>query len=162
MDAAQLAELRAWIIEAGLAGESEMALVSGLCARLTGAGMPLAVARVFVDTLHPVHEGRMFRWERQESKAQQSEYGRQHGTDDAGDRWKRSPFYHMLQTGQSLLRRRLTAATEQEFSVFPELRADGITDYVAMITRFGAEHSIGEMDCMYSSWMASGDGFSDE
>jgi adenylate cyclase len=45
--------------------------------------------------------------------------------------------------------------------MFGELRAAGITHYVAFINRFAAERAIGEMDCVYSSWMADGEGFSD-
>jgi adenylate cyclase len=47
----------------------------------------------------------------------------------------------------------LTADTEAEFSVFPELRAAGLTDYVAIINRFAAEGAMGDMDCVYSSWI---------
>jgi adenylate cyclase len=51
-----------------------------------------------------------------------------------------------------MLRRRLTADTEKEFSVFPELRVQGMTDYVAITNRFAAEGIVGDMDCVYSSW----------
>ena len=37
-----------------------------------------------------------------------------------------------------------------------------MTDYIAIINRFAPEGMIGEMDCVYSSWMtARADGFSD-
>jgi adenylate cyclase len=36
--------------------------VSGFCDRCIAAGLPLARALLFVDTLHPVHEGRLLRW----------------------------------------------------------------------------------------------------
>ena len=55
-------------------------------------------------------------------------------------------------SGESLLKCRLTAATEAKFPIFSELRLDGITDYVAIANRFAAEGIIGEMDCVYSSW----------
>jgi hypothetical protein len=48
--------------------------------------------------------------------------------------------------------RRLSSATEDEFSPLPDLLAAGMTDYVAIITRFAAEGVIGEMDGVYSSW----------
>ena len=68
----------------------------------------------------------------------------------------------MLQTGESFWRRRLNAATEDEFSVLAEWRAEGMTDYVAIITRFAAEGVIGEMDAVYSSWTTRAPGgFSD-
>ena len=58
----------------------------------------------------------------------------------------------MLETGASLLRRRLSPDTVDEFSLLPEWYAAGLTDYVAVLTRFAAEGVIGEMDALYSSW----------
>ena len=60
MDPARISELRAWLIEAGLAGESETALLDGVCRRLPEAGLPIARAVMLIDTLHPVYEGRAF------------------------------------------------------------------------------------------------------
>src|ERR1700720_2840185 len=56
------AEASEWLTRAGLAGTAEAEIVSGLCRRFLAAGFPLARALLFVDTLHPVHEGRLFRW----------------------------------------------------------------------------------------------------
>jgi adenylate cyclase len=61
-----------------------------------------------------------------------------------------------------LLRRRITAESAAEFAVLADYRAVGMTDYVAMINRFAPEGTIGEMDCIYSSWAtARADGFDD-
>jgi adenylate cyclase len=81
---------------------------------------------------------------------------------DAAARWRASPFFRMLQTGENLLRQRVTAESETEFPVLREHRAAGMTEYVAMIDRFAPEAVIGEMDCVYSSWAtAHADGFAD-
>jgi adenylate cyclase len=163
MDAAQLTALSAWITEAGLAGCSETELVKDFCERLRALGMPVARSGVFIDTLHPVHEGRIFRWDRDNSAPTVTEYGRTEDTPEADERWKRSPLYHLLQSGHDFMRRRLDPESEREFSVFPELRAAGMTDYVCLITRFGSAGSIGQMDCVYSSWCsADPKGFLDE
>ena len=53
---------------------------------------------------------------------------------------------------RSLLRRRLKTNTADEFSLLPQWLAAGMTDYVAIITRFDPEGVIGEMDAVYSSW----------
>ncbi len=66
--------------------------------------------------------------------------------------WQRSPFYRMLETGASLLRRQLGPDTVDEFSLLPEWYAAGLTEYVAVLTRFAADGVIGEMDALYSSW----------
>jgi adenylate cyclase len=125
MDNAQFAELSVWITEAGLAGQSETAILAGFCEREMARGLPLARALVLIDTLHPIYEGRAFRWTRAQKETTLTEYGR---TDDDLSRWQRSPFSRLEDSGESVLRRRLTVETEGEFSVFPELRADGMTD----------------------------------
>ena len=174
MNDAILAELPSWLAQAGLAGDSETAIVNGFCERCVAGGIPLGRVHLFIDTLHPVHEGRLFRWGHDAAtESALTEYGRTNfaalaatGADaadvEAAKRWKLSPFYRMLKTGDSLLRRRLTAETETEFNVMAELRAAGVTDYLAVINRFAAEGSIGEMDCVYSSWTTRhADGFAD-
>ena len=160
MDDVQLTELSVWITDAGLAGQGESAILAGFCEREVARGVPLARGLALIDTLHPIYEGRAFRWTRAQKEATLNEYGR---TEDDLNRWRRSPFYWLEESGASVLRRRLTNETETEFSIFPELRADGITDYVAMANRFAGDETIGDMDCVYSSWATdSPQGFSDE
>jgi adenylate cyclase len=149
MDNDQLADLTAWISEAGLAGVSEAATLTGFCERALAIGLPLARANVVIDTLHPIYEGRAFTWKRTERETRLTEFGR---NDERSDLWERSPFYRLELTGESLLRRRLSAENEPEFSIFADLRAEGITDYLAITNRFAAEGIIGDMDCVYSSW----------
>ena len=60
----ELAALASWIADVGLEGAAETALIEGFCGRAVASGLPLARAIVFIDTLHPIHEGRVFRWER--------------------------------------------------------------------------------------------------
>jgi adenylate cyclase len=165
------AELSAWLAQAGLDGTSETDIVSGFCDRCVAAGLPLARALMFVDTLHPVHEGRLFRWGYGESPL--VEYGRTSphalaasGSESldvaAAQSWRNTPHYKMLQTGDSFLRRRLNATATDEFPVLSDFLAAGMTDYVAIINRFAPEGVIGEMDGVYSSWATRvPDGFSD-
>jgi adenylate cyclase len=143
-----LAKLTAWITEAGLAGITETATLTGFCERISALGLPLARANIVIDTLHPVYQGRAFTWKRHTSETALTEYGR----NDQLDRWKRSPFYQLELSGESLLRRRLNAETAGEFPIFADLRAEGITDYVAIASRFASDGAIGDMDCVYSSW----------
>src|SRR6516164_6302917 len=150
-DESCVSKLAAWVTAAGLAGESETALLAGFCERAQTMGIPLARAQVIIDTLHPVHEGRVFRWERDKEELAPRDYER---SDDrkAEARWRTSPWHHLLESGGSFLRRQITPDNEGEFWVFRELLASGITDYVAIINRFGAGAAIGNMDCVYSSW----------
>jgi hypothetical protein len=104
------AELSAWLTQVGLAGTPEQEIVFGFCERCVAAGMPLARGLVAIDTLDPVHEGRVFRWGYNPGLAPMVEYGRTSqeglaasGFDpqdvEAARRWRNSAFYHMLQTG---------------------------------------------------------------
>jgi adenylate cyclase len=174
MKDAFFAELSTWLTQAGLAGTSEIEIVSGFCDRCVAAGLPIARALMFVDTLHPVHEGRLLRWGYGPTESPLLEYGRTHldalaapGSEfldaDVAQRWRESPHYKMLQTGDSFLRCRLNATTKDEFPVFSEFLAAGMTDYVAIISRFAPEGVIGEMDGVYSSWATGAPGgFSDD
>jgi adenylate cyclase len=148
-----LSELRDWLAEAGLAGNSETEIVDGFCRRAVTAGLPIARATLIIDTLHPVHEGRVVRWRREgdERQAELIEYGpTTEGA--AAENWRRSPFFRLLEEGGSRLRRRLLAGEPAEFSAIVALQDEGMTDYLALITRFAAHGVIGEMDCVYSSW----------
>jgi adenylate cyclase len=160
MTESEIVELAAKITAGGLAGKPETTLLEGFCARAAASGLPIARAIVFIDTLHPIHEGRAFRWERARREATLTEYGRNNEGERA-ERWRTSPHYHMLENGHSSLRRRIGATNVDEFPMFRELHAAGISDYVAFINRFAAERAIGDMDCVYSMWMADGDGFSE-
>src|SRR5688500_11393093 len=66
----------AWLIQAGLRGEPDHALVSGFCERAVAAGLPVSRALAIIDTLHPVYEGRVFRWGHDKSQPAVEEFGR--------------------------------------------------------------------------------------
>ncbi len=155
----------AWVTEAGLMGMPETALLSGFCERLVAAGLPLTRAIVIIDTLHPVYEGRLFRWRRKPTPGEDlfTEYGRADGGSEAAERWRRSPFHHLLETEGSVLRRCFCRGDPTDFSLLEQYRDEGETDYLAMIHRFAAEGAIGEMDCVYSSWCSdASEGLSDD
>jgi adenylate cyclase len=156
-------ELSAWVTQAGLTGTPATHIVSEFCNRCVAAGIPLARSMMFIDTLHPVHEGQLFRWGFSPTEASLLEYGRTSpdglaasGSNpqdlETAKRWRRSPHFRMLQTGESFFRRRLNGTTDDEFPLLTQWQAEGITDYVAIITRFAADGVIGEMDAFYSSW----------
>ena len=162
MTEAEIAKLATWLAKAGLEGRRETALVEGFCNFAAAAGLPLKRAVVFIDTLHPIHEGRAFRWERGKPEVSLSEYGRS-SDGEAAERWRTSPWFQLLADGDSVLRRRIAADGEVEFPMFIELREASIVDFVAMVNRFAADGVIGEMDCFYSAWMTDrAEGFADD
>lgn len=163
MNEAQFNELAGWLNEAGLTDKGEVDLVAGACERMSSAGIPIQRCFVGIDTLHPVHEGRAVVWKRGSNETKLTEYGRTgSGEGDRGDAWRRSPFFRMIEKNEPVLRRRLTAESEGEFSIFPELRQSGATDYLAVMTSFGSERTIPIMDGIMSSWTSdAADGFSE-
>src|SRR5271155_4147162 len=161
MTEAEIAKLASWLAKAGLKGKMETGLLEGFCSRADAAGVPLARVILFVDTLHPIHEGRAFRGERDKPEATLSEYGRT-SEGEAAERWRTSPFFRMLTEGESALRRRIPAEGDLEFPMFAEMREASITDFLAIIDRFAEDGAIGDMDCVYSSWMTDRpEGFTD-
>jgi adenylate cyclase len=148
--AALLASTR-WLAETALAGASEAELVEGLCARLQDFGFGLSRVTVGIDTLHPVVGGRGFIWQRG-ARVEPREFGR--SDEEIDNRWRQSPHYHLLQSGERWLRHRIDpgAAPPRRFPVLDDIAAAGATDYVAFLTRFGETATIGEMDSVYSSW----------
>ncbi len=162
IDREKLKALAASITEAGLAGESEIGLAGRFCTGAIAAGLPIARTLLIVDTLHPVYEGRVFRWQRGQAEPTFTEYGRSN-VGEAATNWQRSPFYHLLQTGGSKLRLRLSEETDDRFNLVKELREAGMTDYLVLVSRFAAEGIVGELDCIYSSWATDApDGFGDD
>jgi adenylate cyclase len=163
MDDATANRILQSVAEAGLAGIPEPQLLRDFCLKLLADGIPVARANVIIDTLHPVHEGRVFRWRKNEADLEPMvEYGRTNEGGEAADSWRRSPFHHLVETGGTLLRRRLTGDGPDDFLVLGDLRSQGLTDFLVLIHRFAADGVIGEMDCVYSSWSTDApDGFSD-
>ena len=163
MDVAQKAEIASWVVAAGLDGMLEPDLLQGFCERLITAGVPLCRGVLIADTLHPVFEGRLFRWQRDPSDAAPLvEFERVREDDPRFDRWRQSPFHTLLEQGQSELRRCLARGEAADYPMIEELRDLGHTDYIALITRFATEGAIGEFDCILSSWSTDAAGGLDD
>jgi adenylate cyclase len=156
-------ELAGWVTEAGLIGRTKSELMSGFCRRIADAGVPLAHAIVILDTLHPVYEGRAFRWRADAPEAVEVlDYGRTN-EGEAAETWRRSAFFHLLQSGGNEMRRRLAAGDPPDFPTIAQARDEGATDYLMLVHRFAAEGVIGEMDCVYSTWSRDApDGFGED
>ena len=151
-------ELAEWVTQSGLIGRTESELMAGFCRRIAEAGVPLARAIVVLDTLHPIYEGRAFRWRVDAPDAVEVlDYGRTN-EGEAAELWQRSPFFHLLQSGGNEMRRRLAAGDPADFPSIAQARDEGATDYLVLVHRFAAEGVIGEMDCVYSAWSSDAPG----
>ena len=92
-----------WLVSQGLTGLPENDLIRGFCERCRAEGLDVSRGLVFIDTLHPIFEGRGFRWNDAETnESDVFEYG---STDEgeAAQAWRSSIFYHMLENGHEEL-----------------------------------------------------------
>ena len=153
MDLEPRLRLMNWLVSQGLTGLSENDLIRGFCERCRAEGLELSRGIVFIDTLHPIFEGRGFRWNDTETNESESfEYGST-SAGDAAQNWRRSVFYHMLEHGHQELRIDLAETASLGFSILPELAEKGHRDSLVFVHRFGESGSIGQMDCVYSYWL---------
>lgn len=161
MEEAQLTALAQWITGEGLAGATETEMMSGFCQRAVAAGLPLAHAVLFIDTLHPIHEGRAVRWWRATGKTEVTDYGRTN-EGDAAVSWRATPFFRLVETGGKASRHRVHDEAETGSTFFRQRREEGLTEYICVMNRFAAEGVIGEMDSVTSGWGTDRpEGFSD-
>ena len=152
-----------WLVSQGLTGLPENDLIRGFCERCCDGGVPLSYGLVVIDTLHPIFEGRGFRWHDTQSNQPQSfEYGpTEEG--DAAEGWKRSIFYDMLEQGDEHRVVDLTDESAFRYSRFDELAAQGHKHVTSFVHRFGEAGTMGQMDCVYSNWTTRrDDGFGEE
>jgi adenylate cyclase len=152
-----------WLVRQGLTGMPENDLLRGFCERCRAGGLPLSRGLVFIDTLHPIFEGRGFRWnETETNESDVFEYGST-SEGEAAQNWQRSTFFHMLEHGHDEIQIDLADCDKLDFSIIDDLAAKGHKHFVAFVHRFGEAGTIGQMDCFYSYWVTRHDkGFGEQ
>jgi adenylate cyclase len=155
-------DLMNWLVGQGLTGLPETDLFRSFCERFHAAGLGLSRGIAFIDTLHPIYEGRGFRWnDRDSNEAETFEYTST-ADGDAATNWRRSVFHHMLENGHDEFIIDLAGCAELDFSMIGELAEKGHKHFLAFVHRFGDGGSLGEMDCFYSYWATRDpDGFTE-
>jgi adenylate cyclase len=136
-------EIRAvvdWLIDGARSAVQPQDVLAQLCDRLVACGIPLWRVAVFVRTLHPQVMGRRFVWHPgSEVETSEAPYELLETAE-----FRANPIARVYQTGRPI-RRRLTDPDEaREFPVLAELRAQGVTDYLAspLIFTDGAIHAV--------------------
>jgi adenylate cyclase len=116
-----------WLTDGARSARRPEAVLAELCERLVRTGVPLWRVAVFVRTLHPQNMGRRFIWQTGAGVTISE------GAFDLleTDRFQSSPFLAVIKTGCSVRRRLTDANSQQEFSIYGELRSQGATDYLA-------------------------------
>src|SRR6202795_1044550 len=152
-----------WLVKQGLTGLPENDLIRGFCEHCRAGGLDISRSSVFIDTLHPIFEGRGFRWNDTETnESDMFEYGSTN-EGEAAQNWRRSIFYHMLESSLDELKIDFADRASLDFSLIDELAAKGHRHLVAFVHRFGEAGTLGQMDCVYSYWVTRRDeGFGEQ
>src|SRR5262249_42929616 len=129
-----------WLVDGARSAVQPQEVLSQLCERLVACGIPLWRVAVFVNTLHPQIIGRRFVW-RPGAEVEISE-GR-FGLFDTPE-FRENPVARVYATGTALRRRLADPGCAMDFPILQELRAEGVTDYLALPLLFtdGSVHVV--------------------
>lgn len=128
----QLSPAATWLVDHGGEHVPMEPLVGGFCERLLEEGVPLARMTLALPSMHPQVYTRGFSWHRGEGVKMIT---RGHEIRNSGE-YLNSPVAAIHQ-GAAAVRRRLDIPNAvMDFGLLPELKANGITDYLALPMRF--------------------------
>src|SRR5271168_3453848 len=136
----RVVETHIWAVREGLRGATAYQLFDGFCQRLVIDGVPLWRAHTAMETLHPQWSGYGYTWRRDLNAIQPEQYVR---SDMTAQNWLSSPMYDLIRRARlgednPAMRRRLEACPAQrDFPVLDEFFAEGATDYLAQLYKFG-------------------------
>jgi adenylate cyclase len=127
MNASDLKNLTDWLIDGARSLANPAHVMAEVCERLVQAGLPLWRVGVFVRTLHPDIYGRNFVW-RPGAKVET-------GTVDFkildSPDFHASPLIIVFQQGLEV-RARMDDPQSKRFPIVEDMRAEGVTDYIAL------------------------------
>ena len=129
-----------WLIDGARSAPLPQEVLAQLCERLVACGIPLWRVAVFVNTLHPQIIGRRFIW-RPGADVEISE-GR-FGLFDTPE-FRENPVARVYATRKAIHRRLADPGCVMDFPILQELRAEGVTHYLALPLFFtdGAVHLV--------------------
>jgi adenylate cyclase len=132
MNAPDLQKLIDWLIDGAISAVSPPRMMAETCERLVQAGLPLWRVGIFVRTLHPDIFGRSFIWrEGTEVVMATADF-------DVldSDEYRSSPLSVLYSTGKEVRRRLSDSAANDNSPFLADMRAEGVTDYIAIPLRF--------------------------
>jgi adenylate cyclase len=140
MTAPNIKAIADWLIDGARSAVQPQEVLSQLSEQLVACGIPLWRVAVFVNTLHPQIIGRRFIW-RPGADVEISE-GR-FGLFDTPE-FLENPVARVYATKTAIRRRLADPNCAMDFPILQELRAEGVTDYLAVPLFFtdGAIHLV--------------------
>jgi adenylate cyclase len=127
MNTAELQNLIDWLIDGARTAMNPSLMMSETCERMVAAGLPLWRVGVFVRTLHPDIYGRNFVWK----PGTEVEIGSVDFKILESPDFIASPLIIVFQQGLEV-RARTDDPSSKRFPIVEDLRAEGVTDYIAL------------------------------
>src|SRR5580700_7638119 len=140
MSTREIKEIVDWLIDGARSAPQPVQVLAQLSERLVACGIPLWRVAVFVRTLHPQVMGRRFIW-RPGAEIEMSEAP--FGVLETAE-FLNSPVARVYETGCPVRRKLADPDGGADFPVLADLRAEGVTDYLASPLLFtdGAIHVV--------------------
>ena len=121
-----------WLMGGARSAVEPVQVMSEFCEGLVRCGVPLSRVAVFVRTLHPQIMGRRFLWRPDaEVEIREAPY---EVLDTAA--YRENPFARVRETGGEIRRRLADPDCPIDFPFLEDLKADGVTDYLAAPLHF--------------------------
>ena len=131
MNTGELEQLIKWLMGGAQTGLTPDTVLGEICKRLVTAGVPLWRVGAFVQTLHPDAIGRSFVWRPGEDVVVDTL-----SFDlTESDRYRQNPLSVLFASGHEV-RYRLDDPDSRRFSFLDDMRAEGVTDYIALPLHF--------------------------
>ncbi|MGB7013575.1 MAG: adenylate/guanylate cyclase domain-containing protein [Pseudolabrys sp.] len=140
MSTREIKEIADWLIDGARSAPQPAQVLAQLSERLVACGIPLWRVAVFVRTLHPQVMGRRFIWRPgTEVEVSEAPFELLESAD-----FLENPIAQVYATGRALRRKLADPDCAVDFPVLSELRAEGITDYLAspLVFTDGAIHAV--------------------
>ncbi|WGS01199.1 adenylate/guanylate cyclase domain-containing protein [Bradyrhizobium sp. ISRA443] len=127
MNASELRDIIAWMISGARSAPTPSQMMAECCERVVRAGLPLWRVGVFVRTLHPEIAGRNFIWK----PGAEVEVGTVDYQILESPEFVASPLAIVFRQGVEV-RARVGDPASARFPIVEDLRAEGVTDYIAL------------------------------
>jgi adenylate cyclase len=117
--------ISAWLIDGARSAQNPDEVLTELCARLLGCGIPLWRVAVFVHTLHPQILARRFLWRPGEgTRIAEAAFER-----EDTEEFRQSPVVRINKTGVPIRRRLVDPNCPMDFEILHELKAEEVTRF---------------------------------
>ena len=150
-------EVSAWLVREGLNGSDISGLLHGFAERLTAGGVRLSRAYLAMATISPDFRAVNVTWRRGREALRESV-----GHDRFPGAFEASPLHFLITN--NIPRRRWRIGREggtSGYGLLEELRAEGDTDYIAEVVRFGSSADFAVEGIALTACSDEPDGFTD-